>query len=79
MKGCFRFDTFMFRVSPNLAKYTNELSPPEQRHKIDPKNSPKKKTLLPSGPPTTGASVSDLSLTAAVFLARPAFLPLAVP
>jgi hypothetical protein len=39
----------------------------------------KKKTLLPSGPPTTGASVSDPSLTAAVFLARPAFLPLAVP
>jgi hypothetical protein len=37
MKGCFRFDTFMFRISPNLAKYTNELSPPEQRHKIDPK------------------------------------------
>jgi hypothetical protein len=37
-----------------------------------------KKTLLPSGPPTTAASVSDLSLTAAVFLACPAFLTLAV-
>ncbi len=55
MKGCFRFDTFMFRISPNLAKYTNEPSPPEQRHKIDPKNSPKKKNTAAQWPTDHGS------------------------
>ncbi len=33
MKGCFSFSTFLFWISPNLAKYTYTPSPPEQHHK----------------------------------------------
>ncbi len=34
-KGCLRFSTFMFLISPNLAKYTYGRSALEQYHKIE--------------------------------------------
>jgi hypothetical protein len=40
VKGCFRFDTFIFWISPNLAKYTyGLLLPLEQHHQIFKKKS----------------------------------------
>jgi hypothetical protein len=35
MMGCFKFYTSMFWISPNLAKYTCELSTIEQHHEIE--------------------------------------------
>jgi hypothetical protein len=35
IKGCLRFSTFMFLISPNLAKYTYGRSALEQYHKIE--------------------------------------------
>jgi hypothetical protein len=38
MKGCLRFSTFIFWISPNLSKYTYGLSPLEQHQKFERKN-----------------------------------------
>jgi len=35
MKGCFKFYTFIFWISPNLVKYTYRLLSLEQHHKIE--------------------------------------------
>ncbi len=43
LKGCLRFHTIIFWISPNLAKYTYALLPLEQHHKIE-----RKKTLSSS-------------------------------
>ncbi len=37
MKGCFKFYTFIFRISPNLVKYTYKLFSLEQHHRIEKK------------------------------------------
>jgi hypothetical protein len=42
MNGCLKFYTFISLKSSNLAKYTYDLSSPEQHHKIEKK---KKNTL----------------------------------
>ncbi len=38
MKGCSRFSTFTFVISPNLAKYSYAWSPIEQHYKIEKRN-----------------------------------------
>jgi hypothetical protein len=35
MKGCFKFYTFIFQISPNLVKYTYKLFSLEQHHRIE--------------------------------------------
>jgi hypothetical protein len=45
MQGCLRFYTFMFLISPDLAKLTYGLLPLEQHHKIEKKKKKKKKSL----------------------------------
>jgi hypothetical protein len=43
MKGCLRFPTFIFWISPNLVKYAYEWSPLDKHPKIG--GGPKKKHL----------------------------------
>ncbi len=46
MKVHLRFYTFIFWISPNLAKYTYGLSPLEQHHKIEDENKNKHSSLV---------------------------------